>query len=365
MDVKVIYEAGGTSQKPRAARTASAKANENAITRNRFPRAALIKRTRRTKIPHNKFLVRVSARGNPLAVFTGSTNFTESGFLGQSNVGHSTTDKDVAKTYLDYWNILAQDPKTTAAARDCMALSPDPEDLEPGTTTCIFSPRSKSQMLEWYGERVADARNTVMFTAAFSVTDEIAVPLSQDREHLRFVLLEKPPTRKTAAYFRKDRDIIVSYGNVLGEKYLPNAKGELTLRRDIPDFRLDEWFLEEEHYRRSGHVFFVHLKLLVIDPLSRSPLVCTGSANFSKASLSSNDENMLLVQGDTRVADIYMCEFDRLLRHFYFRRMAAELHGDGNEATAVFLTENDSWTSDYFRKNRFKSKRRELLMYEG
>jgi phosphatidylserine/phosphatidylglycerophosphate/cardiolipin synthase-like enzyme len=364
VDVLVIYEAGPTSQQPGAAKTTSAKANENAIRRHGFPRAALIRRTRRSKIPHNKFLVRVSARGNALAVFTGSTNFTESGFLGQSNVGHLVTERSVAKAYLEYWNLLAEDPKSTEAAKDCMVLSPDPDDLPDGTT-CIFSPRSKSRMLEWYGERIGEARNTIMFTAAFSVADEIAVPLSEDRDHLRFVLLEKPPTRKTAAYFAKDRDIVVAYGNVLGQQYLPNASGELTLRRDIPDFRLDEWFLEEEHYRKTGHVFFVHLKVLIVDPLSSSPLVCTGSANFSRPSLTSNDENMLLVKGDTRVADIYMCEFDRLLRHFYFRRMAAELHGDGDEATAVFLKEDDRWTRDYFARGRFKSKRRELLMYTG
>ena len=28
---------------------------------------------------------------------------------------------------------------------------------------------------------------------------------------------------------------------------------------------------------------------------------------------------MLLIRGDTRVADIYMTEFDRIFRHFYFR----------------------------------------------
>jgi hypothetical protein len=29
---------------------------------------------------------------------------------------------------------------------------------------------------------------------------------------------------------------------------------------------------------------------------------------------------MLLIRGNTRVADIYMTEFDRLFRHFYFQR---------------------------------------------
>jgi len=175
------------------------------------------------------------------------------------------------------------------------------------------------------------------------------------------VLMEKPPTRKVATLFKGDRDIVVAYGNVLGQTYLPNKKGELTLRRNIPDFKLDEWFLKEEHFRKTGHVFFVHLKVLLVDPLTTDPLVCTGSANFSKPSLSSNDENMLLVRGNTRVADIYLTEFDRLLRHFYFRDMAAELHKKGDDAKSKFLDEKGTWVGEHFSKNGMKSRRRQMF----
>ena len=57
----------------------------------------------KTKIPHNKFIVRMKDNTEPVAVWTGSTNFTPSGFLGQTNVGHWVEDADTAKQYLDYW----------------------------------------------------------------------------------------------------------------------------------------------------------------------------------------------------------------------------------------------------------------------
>ena len=38
----------------------------------------------------------------------------------------------------------------------------------------------------------------------------------------------------------------------------------------------------------------------------------------------SNDENMLVVRGDDRVADIYLTEFMRLFQHFYFRYMSSD-----------------------------------------
>ena len=363
VDVRVVYEAGKKSQKAGAALTDTSKANENAIKRLKFPRKALIKRTRRSKIPHNKFIVRVGANGRALAVFGGSTNFTESGFLGQSNVGHMTADRDVAEQYLAYWSLLSTDPATEPAVAGCMQLSPHPADVfESASTTCLFSPRDSYEMLKWYGARVQGAQHTVMFTAAFSVDEAIAGPLSEDRDFLRFVLMEKPPTNKTAAFFKRDRDLVIAYGNVLGQRYLKNKKGERTLRRDIPDFRLDEWFWKEEHYRKTGHVFFVHLKVLIVDPLGSNPLVCTGSANFSRPSLKGNDENMMLVAGNTRVADIYMTEFDRMLRHFYFRVMAAELHGKGDDAKAKFLSEDDGWVGEHFKPTNLKSRRRVLFM---
>jgi hypothetical protein len=50
-------------------------------------RQVLYKRTK-TKIPHSKFIVRLEGRKKPTHVWTGSTNFTPSGFIGQTNVGH-------------------------------------------------------------------------------------------------------------------------------------------------------------------------------------------------------------------------------------------------------------------------------------
>jgi phosphatidylserine/phosphatidylglycerophosphate/cardiolipin synthase-like enzyme len=99
--------------------------------------------------------------------------------------------------------------------------------------------------------------------------------------------------------------------------------------------------------------------------LSDDPLVCSGSANFSSNSLLQNDENMLLVRGNTRVADIYMTEFDRIFRHFYFRNIANELAGSesSDEAVSIFLDETDGWSARYFQPGTLKSNRR-LMFFE-
>lgn len=361
VDVKVVHEAGQTKEKGHLVSTDATEANAEAIRKAKFPAAALIARTRRASIPHNKFMVLLQGNTVPKAVWTGSTNLTPSGFLGQANVGHSIEDSSLAQSYLEYWTALSSDPDPEDARDAVEAITPDPPDDLPQGITALFSPRHRARMLKWYAQRIEGAREAVLFTGAFGVNEKLAAAFSKDRDFLRYLLLEKPPSRKTAALLGDDHDLITVSGNVLGEVWKENDKGELTLRRRIPGFEVERWFLEEEHYRRNGNIFFVHLKTLLIDPLSDDPLILTGSANFSDASLLSNDENMLLIRGDTRIADIYMTELDRLLRHFYFRGIAAALNGDGQEGKAIFLEEKDSWLKLYFKEGAFKDRRRRLF----
>jgi hypothetical protein len=53
---------------------------------------------------------------------------------------------------------------------------------------------------------------------------------------------------------------------------------------------------------------------------------------------------MLIIRGDTRVADIYLGEFMRLFNHFYFRFVAASAHngGHGTGEAVSELKPNDS-----------------------
>jgi phosphatidylserine/phosphatidylglycerophosphate/cardiolipin synthase-like enzyme len=181
------------------------------------------------------------------------------------------------------------------------------------------------------------------------------------------VLLEKPapPDQKKALTADFNR-VILSYGVPLGQIY-GMKNGKVTARMPIKEFELDKWFFKEELYRpkNEGFVFFVHTKFLLIDPLSDDPLVCSGSANFSSGSLLQNDENMLLIRGNTRVADIYMTEFDRVFRHFYFRDIANELAAakSSDDAKAIFLDETDAWTATYFKPGTLKNNRR-LMFFE-
>ena len=367
VDVRIVYHE--TKEKDEETGKVEDGEAETAIKRAELPkkkgnRQILYPRTK-TKIPHNKFIVRLDGDGTPVEIWTGSTNFTPSGFLGQSNVGHWVRDDlDLAEQYFKYWDLLRKDPDRDAAREGALKLTPDPQTvLDEKSTVAVFSPRAKANLLNWYAERMVDCAASLMFTAAFGVSKQLSPAIADPRKLLRFILMEKPAPEEQTNLFAKDRKhLILSYGVPLGEQYR-FKNGKAVAREKIKDFGLVRWFLEEEHYRakNEGFVFFVHTKFLLIDPLSDDPLVCSGSANFSSNSLLQNDENMLLIRGNTRVADIYMTEFDRLFRHFYFRDVANELEAKGKNAKSIFLDPTDDWSASYFWSDGFKSLRRQMF----
>ena len=63
----------------------------------------------------------------------------------------------------------------------------------------------------------------------------------------------------------------------------------------------------------------IHSKVLVIDPFSDDPTVVTGSHNFSGAASSSNDENFIVVRGDSALAEAYAVNIDSAWRHYASR----------------------------------------------
>jgi phosphatidylserine/phosphatidylglycerophosphate/cardiolipin synthase-like enzyme len=353
VDVVIVYEAGKETVKGKRVVTQATKKNAEAIKLAGLPKAMLRPRVKRNDIPHNKFMVRLSKDASRIAVWTGSTNFTPSGFLGQTNVGHIIRDKKVADAYLAYWTQLADDAEWNDLRDWSETNSPNPQGATPANSmVTLFSPRRNDSMLAWYAQRIAAAQGTVMFTAAFGVNPTLAAAFSADKPFLRYIMLEKPLKATEKALLKRDRDVQIANGAALGKT---------TLRAKVPGWKLDEWFLEEGHYRYEGNVFYVHTKILLVDPLSADPLVISGSANFSKNSLVNNDENMLLIRGDTRLADIYMTEYDRIFRHFYFRNVANELALKGSQQTdVIFLDPTDGWVAENFG-TRMKSKRRRLF----
>ena len=367
VDVQIVYH---DTKKPKDANRAAigAAGLPQTVTHGSKKTQVLFARTR-TSIPHNKFIVKLVG-GHPTQVWTGSTNFTDTGFFGQTNVGHLVTDAKTAGTYLKYWTELSDDPVHSAAVANAIALTPNPANVIAGSSIAVFySPRKADNMVDWYAQRITDTASFAMMTIPFNVAGTILSALGEKHDAMRLVILEDVPTAEVEAAEKRNRGkLAFSNGAILGKSIIKYKSGPGGAKvAPIPHSSLDQWFVDEELARPTnhGHVFFVHSKVLLIDPLSDDPLVCSGSANFSTNSLVANDENMLLIRGDARVGDIYMTELDRIFRHFRARDIINQTATDGSGRNPLLLDPTDEWIAPNFRPGTYKNNRRLLFFPDG
>lgn len=117
--------------------------------------------------------------------------------------------------------------------------------------------------------------------------------------------------------------------------------------------KIDGW-VKEQLSGLNRNVEYVHNKFMLVDPLSENPIVIAGSANFSEASTKENDENMIVVVGNQRVADIYLGEFMRLYSHHAFRESLAWRKPDGPPKPL----RTDDWWATYFGNTSQSARRR-------
>jgi phosphatidylserine/phosphatidylglycerophosphate/cardiolipin synthase-like enzyme len=322
-----------------------------------------IPRTREANIAHNKFIVLLEG-GEPVEVWTGSTNVTKGGIFGHSNVGHLVRDPDIAKTYLGYWKELSKDPEpdplqavTVKANGQPERWAEDEDDriLEPGkgTVSVVFSPRESKKALNWYAALMDKAQRSAFVTCPFTISKQLEGVFLEDRPYLHYLLLdnERGGVKTAARKIEGDPENLVAVGAYIG-------KGGW-----------HQWLKEHlTGYNRS--TLYIHTKYMLIDPLGDDPMVITGSANFSDASVTSNDENMLVIRGDTAVADVYLTEFMRIFATFRLRQRAkvkpdqpapapeTASKGSGD----IYLSPSPKWADRFYEDAAPKEER---LLFSG
>ncbi len=199
---------------------------------------------------------------------------------------------------------------------------------------------------------VDSAKACSCITLAFGINENFKTQLLDNTgmSHLVFMLLEKrdapnPRSKKEFIPITASNNVYQAWGSFIRNPVYQWAKETNAKLLQI-----------------NKHVVYVHSKFLLKDPLGEDPVVVTGSANFSKASTNENDENMLIIRGDQRVADIYFTEFNRLFNHYYFRSVVEATSQNKPKKTSdgsLFLDEDDKWLQKY-KPGKLKTKRLNL-----
>jgi phosphatidylserine/phosphatidylglycerophosphate/cardiolipin synthase-like enzyme len=357
VDVKVVVDERTTVTSP-------TKENEAAIEVADLPDSSLRPRTKTPYIPHNKFMVLLKD-GKAQQVLLGSTNITKGGIFGQSNLAHLIRDEAAAAAFLDYWNQLGGDPTpselkkwTVDKGRDLpeQRLGAEGDQLlpPPDSITPVFSPRPSVDALKWYAQLMAQAKECAFLTGPFGISAEMQEVFEEDRTYLRFLMLDKEDKRIRLSTESIERD---ADNRVAAGAYLGSGAWHQWLKEHLTGF--------------NKAVNFLHTKFMLVDALSEDPIVVTGSANFSEPSVNHNDEHMVVIRGDTAVADVYLVEFMRLFNAFRLRgRVNAKA---GQKAPApdtvsdasgnLYLHDDDAWVAPFYDAGTPKSSER--LLFSG
>jgi phosphatidylserine/phosphatidylglycerophosphate/cardiolipin synthase-like enzyme len=337
-DVQVLYHAKDDEQKI---------ANETAIQTFGLENICFPRVAQGVTLSHNKTIVLTKA-GTAQAVLTGSTNFSVGGIYGHSNVVHVCERDDVAAKYLWLWNELKKNTPKSADAGVLVGKTPLPDGALAQQITAIFSPRDNLQALDWYAEQAKGANDALFMTFAFGMNQRFQDSYQTGTARLRYALMESMsgPTRTKEQRLANEAAII---------KLRKMKANKFAIGSRLGKGAFNHWLIEQ----LSGlnvNVRYLHTKYMLVDPLGANPLVVSGSANFSEASTTNNDENMLIIRGNPRVADIYLGEFMRLYRHFAFRDWLTQ-HPEADEVQVGHLDETDQWWKRYFGDS-FESRQR-------
>ncbi|PNG41521.1 phospholipase [Pseudomonas asplenii] len=305
-----------------------ARPDDEDTTINEASLAALPSASKRGRVTHNifhnKFMVLsrvgVSGEQQPEAVLCGSTNFTANGVYRQANVVHVLDDESVAASYLQTFEQIWVQPDDLGATRDWVTEHNPMNPQQP--LFAGFSPRTGGADLQEFVRIIGAAKKDVLFVTAFSLPDAVLnALLGQPHDDILRYGLQNTASRITG--FHADRSAEFAATALLNTG-------------------LEGW-LRENMKGQKGNLL-VHTKAVVTDFTSDSPTIISGSHNLSASASNGNDENYLIIRGDTDLADRYGLELLRFYEHYRFRYFAKKLA----LKQVSPLAPDDSWTNDYY-----------------
>ena len=316
-------------------------------------------------IGHNKFVIYEDPQRILTTVLTGSTNWTATGLCGQTNNAVLIEDPDIATHYHAYWKKLRdeqtdlQGPELRKWARE----NPLQVSLgtHKGTLKVWFSPntvrKTKSDeevpadMAEVF-DIIEHARTAILFLlfnpGRPSIIDkvrEVAAARSDAGEFLYVRgAISDPQTAKDGAVKVFNRSAKRADTIITGVAGVP-----------------DDFGYWEKELLKLGHAV-IHDKVLVVDPFAANSAVITGSHNLGYKASFANDENMLIVRRNRRIAEAYATHILDVVNHYRWRYKLQDLHRQGRLQDAwQDLEDGDTWQDKYFDSGFLASRDKFIL----
>lgn len=279
---------------------------------------------------HNKFLVESDAAGkNATRVLTGSTNWTTTGLCTQLNNVLIVENAVLASRFLDQWGKLV-------AAGDAMPpglVATNSVPKTDGDLALYFAASKDEAEFKPVLDLIAGAKHGILFLM-FAPGNSPLLKALLDRVlkndiYVRGVVSRVVPPKNPA-----DGDVTKVGGEVVKSGApAQDFYDDVTLPSGVSAGDHPSW--EETEFNvaemLNNHLMaIVHSKVIVVDPFSDNCAVITGSHNFSDSASHKNDENLVIVRGNTRLGQAYAVHINGVYDHYSWRAYLGS-GGDPNQ----------------------------------
>jgi phosphatidylserine/phosphatidylglycerophosphate/cardiolipin synthase-like enzyme len=301
---------------------------------------------------HNKFLVVCDKDKHPIAVWTGSTNWTKTGLCTQINNGFIIRNAATAQIYLDQWQRLL-DAKS-AFTDALVAANTQPKASQIGQSKLdIWFTKTKGKVdLDALNQIILNAQEAVLFLMFSPGKKELYKTIvdrwkNSPNLYMLGVVSDQPNLDDET---KLDATIFGTSGKKgLGLKIV-QPEGIAT-----PFASWAETVTRNDFKANIGNAI-VHSKLVVVDPFT-NPIVITGSHNFSTNASAKNDENFVIVRGNTNLALAYASHIQSVYHHYRWLSFLSYKLSKGQDPWQ-YLVNSDGWQTyrlkgDYLKEMNF------------
>ena len=272
-----------------------------------------------------------AAGRNASRVLTGSTNWTTTGLCTQLNNVLIIEDTAIATRYLDQWGKLVADG----------------DDMPPALKTSNSTPTSDNNISLYFAATNGEAEfKPVLDLIAGAKEGALFLMFMPGQSPLLSALLDR--AQKNDIYVRgvvssvtppknaTDGDITKVGGEVVKSGAPPQSfHDDVPLPSGISDNDKPSWAETEFNVKEmlGNHLMaIVHSKAIVIDPFSDQCAVITGSHNFSVSASQKNDENLVIVRGNQKLAQAYALHINGVYDHYSWRAFL----GSGGDPDQIY-----------------------------
>ena len=294
------------------------------------------------------------------------------GLCTQANNGVIVDDPKLAQYFLDEWNLLKKAknayPKTLAKANG--ETTENVFNVDGGTVTQWFAPTNKAQDLVYARKLINAAKEGILF-----LFFNPGVFVGEDKPESKWTLLQNILFRHHQGAANFDGSLymrgvvnqeikgLTSESNA-GAPEKPTARAALdpsagapvTLFNggDQPPQRLGYESMVPKNIKDTFHNWVteilgagvhIHSKVIVLDPFGQNPVVMTGSHNLGFKASSKNDDNLMIIEGNTPLAIAYAANIIAIYQAYRWNAYV-EAHRQDPKVWHG-LVDDDKWQDGY------------------